>query len=148
MKVILKTDVTDLGKAGETVEVRDGYGRNYLIARKLAIPATKGNLQAVDEIARQGEIRAKKARRNAEIVKEKIEKLELSAEVLVGEEDKMYGSITTGDIAELLEKEGVIVDKRAVQLEETIKSLGVYSVPVKVDKDVTATVKLWVVKKS
>ena len=60
----------------------------------------------------------------------------------------MYGSITTGDIAELLEKEGVIVDKRAVQLEETIKSLGVYSVPVKVDKDVTATVKLWVVKKS
>ena len=103
MKVILREDVTDLGKAGETVEVKAGYGRNFLIPRNLAIPATKANLASIDEISKQTAIRDKKRRRGAEIIKDKIEKLELSAEVLVGEEDRLFGSITNNDVAKLME---------------------------------------------
>jgi len=148
MKVILREDISKLGTAGQTIEVKSGYARNYLIPRNLAIPATKANVKAVDEIGKQKTIREKKARRAAEVVKDRIERLELSTEVLVGEEDKMYGSVTSQDIATLLEKEGVQVDKRLIELEEPIKALGVYTIPVKVDKQVSANLKLWVVKKS
>jgi large subunit ribosomal protein L9 len=130
------------------VDVKDGYGRNYLIPRNLAIPGTRANLKAIDEIEKQKQIQSRKRRRGAEIVKEKIEKLSISAEVLVGEEDRVFGSVTSHDIVRLLEKEGVVVDKRVVELQEPIKSLGVYTIPVRIDKDVTANVKLWVIKKS
>ena len=148
MKIILREDVDRLGSAGQTVEVKDGYGRNYLIPRNLAIPATKANLNAVGEIAKQLEVKHKKVRREAEIVKEKIEKLELSTEVLVGEEDKLFGSITNADVAQLLGQNGITVDKRSVLLEEPIKALGVYTVPVKIEREIVAQAKLWVVKKS
>ncbi len=148
MKVILREDVPDIGTAGQTVEVKDGYGRNFLIPRNLAIPATKGNLNAIDEVTKQKDLRERKSRREAEVVKDKIEKLSLSAEVLVGEEDKVFGSVTVHDIVELMEKEGVTVPKNAVQLESPIKVLGVYTIPIKIEKDVTAELKLWVVKKS
>ncbi len=148
MKVILREDVPDVGQAGQTVDVKPGYGRNFLIPRNLAIPATSGNLKAIGEIEKQKNIRARKRRKAAEVVKTKIEKLSLSHEVLVGEEDKMFGSVTSADIAEMLNKEGVIVDKRSIELEEPIKALGVYTVPVKCDKDVTASLRLWVIKKS
>jgi len=148
MKVILREDVIDIGSAGETVEVKDGYGRNYLIPRNLAIPATKATLKTIDEIGRQKEMRAKKRRRGAEIVKDKIEKLSLSAEVRVGEEDKVFGSVTSREIVGLLEKDGIIIDKRAIELEEPIKSLGVYTVPIRVDKEIVAELKLWVIKKT
>lgn len=148
MKVILREDVPDLGAAGETISVKNGYGRNYLIPRNLAIPATKANLKAIEEVHKQAEIRSRKRRREADTIKEKIEKLSISVEVLVGEDEKLFGSVTSGDIAELMVKEGVIVDKRNIELENPIKVLGVYSVPVKVDKDVKAALKLWVIKKS
>ena len=148
MKVILREDVIDIGAAGETVELKDGYGRNYLIPRNLAIPATKATLKTINEIGKQKEMRAKKRRRGAEIVKDKIEKLSLSAEVLVGEENKVFGSVTGREIVGLLEKEGIMIDKRAIELEEPIKSLGVYTVPIRVDKEVTADLKLWVIKKT
>lgn len=148
MKVILREDVTDLGEAGQTIEVKDGYGRNFLIPRNLAIPATKANLRAIGEIDKQKVIRHRKLRRTAEILKERVEKLELSAEVLVGEEDKLYGSITDQDIVNLLSAQGVTIDKQTVMLAEPIKALGVYTVPIKVDKDVVADCKLWVVRKS
>ena len=148
MKIILREDVPDLGSAGQTIEVKDGYGRNYLFPRNLAIPATKANLRAVGEIGKQKELADRKRRREAEVIKERIEKLELSTEVLVGEDEKLFGSVTSADIAELIEKESVIVDKRAIELENPIKALGVYTVPIKIDKDVTASLKLWVIKKS
>jgi large subunit ribosomal protein L9 len=148
MKIILREDVADLGAAGQTVEVKAGYGRNYLIPRNLAILATKANLKAIGEIDKQKVIREKKFRRTAEILRDKIEKIELSAEVLVGEEDKLYGSITNQDIAELLAKQGITVDRRTITIEEPIKALGVYSIPIKIEKDVTANCKVWVVKKS
>ncbi len=148
MKVILREDVPDIGAAGDTVEVKNGYGRNFLLPRNLAIVATRANLKAIDEIAKQKVIREKKLRRGAEIIKDKIEKAELSADVLVGEEDKLYGSITNQDVATLLEKQGIVVDKRSIQLEDPIKALGVYTIPIKIGPGVTADAKLWVVKKT
>ena len=93
MKVILREDVPEVGSAGQTVDVKDGFGRNYLIPRNLAIPATKATVKAVEQIDKQRQIRERKLRRGAEIVKDKIEKTSVSAEVLVGEEDKLFGSI-------------------------------------------------------
>jgi large subunit ribosomal protein L9 len=148
MKVILREDVPDVGRAGQTVEVKAGFGRNYLVPRNLAIPATKANLKAIDEIGKQSAIRDRKKRRSAEILKSRIEKLELSAEVLVGEEDKLYGSITGQDIVNMLKEHGVTVEKRSIRLDEPIKALGVYTVPIKIDKEVTANCKVWVVKKT
>ncbi|HUV30772.1 MAG TPA: 50S ribosomal protein L9 [Acidobacteriota bacterium] len=148
MKVILREDVPDVGSAGETIEVKDGFGRNYLIPRNLAIPATKATLQAIAEIEKQRQIQEKKKRRGAEIIKDKIEKLSLSTEVLVGEEERVFGSVTSREIAGLLEKEGITIDRRAIELEQPIKSLGVYTVPIKVEKEVVAQLKLWVIKKS
>lgn len=148
MKVILREDVTNLGAAGQTVEVKAGYGRNFLLPRNLAIVASGANLKSIGEIEKQKLVRYRKRRKAAELVKDRIEKLSLSCEVLVGEEDKMFGSVTTADISGMLEKEGVLVDKRAIELEEPIKALGVYTLSVKCDKDVTASLKLWVMKKS
>jgi len=148
MKVILRQDIDQLGKVGETVDVKTGYGRNYLIPRNLAIPATRGNLRAIDEIKAQNDIRLKKKRSEAEKVKDKLEKLSLTIEVLVGEEDKIFGSVTSQNVAELIEKEGFRLPKKNVNLEEPIKSLGVYTVPVKVDADIIANVKLWVIRKA
>lgn len=148
MKVILREDVADLGTAGQTIEVKAGYGRNYLFPRNLAIPATRANLKAIGEIAKQKGLADRKRRREAEVIKDKIEKLELSTEVLVGEDEKLFGSVTSADIAGLMANENIIVDKRAIELENPIKVLGVYTVPVKIDKDVSANLKLWVIKKS
>jgi len=148
MKVILKQDVESLGKAGETIEVKSGYGRNYLFPRNMAIPATRGNLKAIDEIKSQNELREKKKRADAEKLKDKLEELSLTSEVLVGEEDRIFGSVTSQNISELLSKEGYSMEKRNIMLDEPIKSLGVYTVPVKVEKDVIANVKLWVIRKA
>ena len=148
MKVILREDVPDVGRAGQTVEVKAGFSRNYLIPRNLAIVATKANLRSVGEIGKQTAVRDRKRRRSAELLKDKIERIELSAEVLVGEEDKLYGSITSQDIVTLLQEKGIAVEKRAVHIEEPIKALGVYTVPIKVGKEVMADCKVWVVKKT
>jgi large subunit ribosomal protein L9 len=148
MKVILREDIEKLGKCGEVIEVKSGYGRNFLIARNLAVPATKGNLKAIDEIRNQKALRDKKNMKEAERVKSRIEKASIMAEVNVGEEEKVFGSVTPSMISELLAKEGITVDRRNIILEEPIKSLGVFTVPVKIASDVVANLKLWVVKKS
>ena len=148
MKVILRQDIAELGKAGEAIEVKSGYGRNYLIPRNLAVVATKGNLRAIDEIKVQNDLREKKQRAEAIKLKDQLEKLSITCEVLVGEEDKIFGSVTSQNVVDLIAAEGYTIDKRNVVLEESIKSLGVYTVQVKVDKNVTASVKLWVIRKA
>ena len=148
MKVILRQDIPDLGAAGQVIDVKAGFGRNFLFPRNMAIPATNASVKAIDEVKKQSEVRGKKLRKGAEVVKDSIEKLSLTTEVLVGEEEKVFGSVTSNDIAGLLEKEGITVDKRMIELENPIKALGVYTIPVKVAKDVKADLKLWVVKKS
>ncbi len=148
MKVILKEDLETLGKCGDVVEVKDGYGRNYLLPRNLAIAANRGNLRAINELKQQQEMRMAKVRRAAESIKSRIEKASCTAEVLVGEEDKVFGSVTTQNIAELLEAQGIEVDRKKIMLDEPLKQLGVYTVPIKIAADVVANLKVWVVKKS
>ncbi len=147
MKVILTQDIENLGAAGDTVEVKSGYGRNYLMPRNLAIPATRGNTNAVAHLKTQNEIRARKSRREAEKVRDNLEKMNLRAELVTGEEDRVFGSVTTHTIADLIADQGVKVDRRKIELEEPIKALGLFTVKIKLDKDVTASVKLQVIKK-
>ncbi len=147
MKIILRQDISSLGKAGEAIEVKSGYGRNFLIPRNMAVVATKGNLKAINEIKSQNELREKKLRAEAVRLKDKLEKLSLTCDVLVGEEDKIFGSVTSQNIVDLVAAEGFKIDKRNVVLDEAIKSLGVFTVQVKVEKDVIANVKLWVIRK-
>ena len=147
MKVILKDDIEHLGKCGEVVKVKAGYGRNFLIPRNMAIVATRGNLKAIGEITTQKSLRDRKRRREAEQLKTALEKISCTAEVLVGEEDRVFGSVTSQNIADLLEKQGFVIDRRNIILEESIKALGVYTVPVKIERDIVANLKVWVVKK-
>ncbi|MCP4566147.1 MAG: 50S ribosomal protein L9 [FCB group bacterium] len=147
MKVILKEDIPELGNCGDTITVKTGYARNYLMPRNLAIPATKGNLRAVDILKQQSDLRDKKNRREAEKIRDSLEKLNLTAELVTGEEDKVFGSVTTHNIAELIEKEGVSIDRRLIRLDEPVKSLGLFTIKVKLAKDVEAAIKLQVIKK-
>jgi large subunit ribosomal protein L9 len=147
MRVILKDDVEKLGKCGDVIEVKDGFGRNYLFPRNLAIPATKGNLKAIGEVTRQKQIRDQKRIRQEERLKNQLEKISCTAEVMVGEEDKVFGSVTSQTIAELLKEKGFDIDRYKIALESPIKALGVYTVPVKISSDVVASLKVWVVKK-
>jgi len=147
MKVILKDDIKELGQCGEVVEVKGGYARNFLLPRNLAVQATSGNLKAIDEIKKQKSFRDNKKKKDAERIKDKLEKLSLTAEVNVGEEDKVFGSVTAPNIVALLKLQNFEIDKRMILLDDPIKTLGVYTIQIKLDKDVTANVKLWVVKK-
>lgn len=147
MKIILREDMKELGKCGEVVEVRDGYARNYLIPRNLAIAATKGNLKAIGEVIRQKSLRDNKSKREDERLKAEIEKTSVTAEVSVGEEDKVFGSVTTQNIADLLKTKGFEMDRHKIELNEPLKALGVYTIPIKISPEVEANLKLWVVKK-
>jgi large subunit ribosomal protein L9 len=147
LKIILREDIKKLGKCGEVVEVKDGYANNYLMPRNLAIPATKGNLKAIEAVIRQKNQRDSKSRRKDERLKSEIEKISVTAEVSVGEEDKVFGSVTTNNIADLLKAKGFEFDRHKIELKEPLKALGVYTIPIKISSEVEANLKLWVVKK-
>jgi len=147
MKVILRDDIEKLGAVGDIVEVADGFGRNYLLPRNLAVRATKGNLRSIEEIRKQKQFRDNKKKKEAEKIKDKLEKLSLTAEVQTGEDDKVFGSVTAANIASILAEQGFEIDRRKIQLDDPLKALGVYTIEVKLAKDVTAAIKLWVVKK-
>lgn len=147
MKVILKDDIEKLGAAGDIVEVKAGYGRNYLLPRNLAVVASAAHMKNLDLIKKQKEQRDQKKQRAAQGEKAKLETISVTASVQVGEEDKVFGSVTSQTVAELLAAAGHPVDRRKIQLEDPIKELGLFTVPIKLATDVTAEVKLWVVKK-
>ena len=140
MKVILREDVKDLGEMGSIVNVANGYGRNYLIPRNLAVEANPKNIKKFEHEKNIILAKTKKVIKSAEDLAEKISALTLIFEEKAGEEDKLFGSVTTKDIAEEIGKQGFEVDRRKIMLEEPIKRLGTYSVSVKLFKDVTATV--------
>lgn len=146
MKIILRENVDKLGESGEVVDVKPGYFRNYLNPMGMAMRATDSNLKVYQEERRQREIRDNKAKFEAEKLAQKISNVSLNAPVQVGEEDKVFGSVTSQDIERLLKEEGYDIDKRDILLEEPIKALGIYTVPVKLHKDVTGEVKVWVIK--
>ena len=146
MKVILLKDVESLGSAGEVVQVKDGYGRNFLIPRNEALVATDTNVAQFESLRKQHEAVAERERRAAEGGAKKLEADSLTAQVKVGEEDRLFGSVTVQNVAELLEEKGYEIDRRAIHLGDGFRELGVYNVEVRLHADVTATVKLWVVK--
>ncbi|TFH60924.1 MAG: 50S ribosomal protein L9 [Gemmatimonadales bacterium] len=146
MRIVLRTDVESVGRRGEVVKVADGYARNYLLPKKLALEATPGNLKRIKQERRVQEVHEAKEKQEAEALAARIAQLSCTAVRKVGENEVLYGSVTGADVAELLEKEGFSLDKRKILLEEPIKSLGIYEVPIKLHPQVTASVKVWVVK--
>ena len=146
MKVILKQSVEDLGKAGDLLAVADGYARNYLVPRRLAVQATPSNLASYEAEKQQRLLRQNKEKRAAETLAKELEKVSCTAAVPVGEEDKMFGSVTSQTIAELLKEKGYDIDRRKILLEEPIKALGVYTVPIHLHSEIEVKIKVWVVK--
>jgi large subunit ribosomal protein L9 len=147
MRVILQESIDKLGDAGEVVSVRDGFGRNFLLPRKMAIIATEKDVARFEHDKR---VTAAKAAKNAKELSAQAEKLSAVSVTLpaqTGEGDKLYGSITSRDIAEALKAQGVTVDVKKLHLAEPIKSLGMTEVPIKLGPNVSATIKVWVVKK-
>ena len=146
MKVILREDVHSLGNAGDVIEVKNGYARNYLIPRKLAVRAEASQMKRLEHEKKVLHDKQEKQLKEARALADKINSTSCTIAVQVGEEDKLFGSVTALDIVESLSKEGVSVDKKDVHLEEPIKSLGVFTVPVKLKPEVEAKLKVWVVK--
>lgn len=147
MQVILTQDVDKLGKAGELVTVRPGYGRNYLVPKGLAVTATVKNKNRLEHEKAVIERRVAKERAQADELAGRINGMTLQFERQVGEDEKLFGSVTSRDIAEQLKKANVEIDHRWVQLEAPIKALGKYEVPVRLAAGVAATLKFWVVSK-
>ncbi len=142
MEVILRQTIDNLGRAGQVVKVADGYARNYLLPRKLAYLATAGNVKVI-EFERQSLLK-KEARQkdDADKLKEMIDKIEITIRRKVGEQDALYGSVTNADVADELEKRGYEIEKRKIHMDDHIKTLGEFQIPIRLFKDVTAHVKL------
>jgi large subunit ribosomal protein L9 len=146
MKIILMEDVPTLGRRGDVREVATGYARNYLLPKKLALPATSGNLQNLENLKRQRERAETKAREEAAGTAERIARLTLAVTTRASEDGRLFGSVTTQDIATFLEQHQVAVEKRRVLLDEPIKALGEYQVPIRLHHDVTATLAVTVTR--
>ncbi len=146
MQVILIQDYENLGKAGEEFEVKDGYARNYLIPRGIALKATPNNIKRFQEEARLRTLKQDRALLKSRELAEKLKTLSLTVPVQVGEEDRVFGAVTSQIIAEQLQEKGYEVDKRQIQLEEPIKALGIFEIPIKLHPEISASVKLWVIK--
>ena len=146
MKVILLDDVAKLGRRGEVREVSDGYARNFLISRKLALTATAGNLRNLQHIKTQQEAKADRVRGAADEVRQRIEALVFEERRQASEEGKLFGSVTAQDVVDFLEQHGVAVERRRVLLEEPIKALGEAQVPIRLHPEVTAQLKVTVVR--
>ena len=145
MKVILTQDMDSLGLAGEIVEVARGYARNYLIPKKAALEATQDNIKRTEAQRKSIEVKRIKLKEDALKIKERLADVVVTIAQKAGEEEKLYGSVTSMDIAEQLEKQGISIDRRKILLDKPIKSLGEFSVPVKLHPHVNAPVKVIVV---
>jgi len=147
MQIILTQDVEHLGKAGELVSVRPGYGRNYLVPRGLAVSATVRNKNRLDHEKTLIERKVAKERASATEIAARINGMTLQFERIVGEDEKLFGSVTNRDIADQLKRAGVELDHRTIQLDVAVKALGKYEVPVRLAAGVIASLKFWVVGK-
>lgn len=142
MEIILRETVENLGRAGQVVKVADGYARNYLLPKKMAYPATPGNMKVI-EVERQSLLRKEASQKDdAEKLKALLDAVEITIRRKSGEHNALYGSVTNADVAEELEKKGFQIEKRKIHMDDHIKALGEYSIPIRLFKDVTATVKL------
>jgi large subunit ribosomal protein L9 len=146
VKVILLDDVSKLGRRGDVRDVSDGYARNFLIPKKLALSATQGNLNNLDHIKKQQEAKADRIKSDAEALRERIEALTYEERRQASEEGKLFGSVTSQHIAEFLEQHRITVERRRVHLDEPIKTLGETTVAIRLHSDVTAQLKVNVVR--
>jgi len=146
MKVILRQDHEKLGEAGNIVQVKPGYARNFLIPKGIVYPASSDNLKRYNSEKEQLNMKIVQEKRKSEEFAKILENVSCTITVQVGEEDKLFGSVTSQNIAEVLESQGHKIDKRKIILEEPIKSLGIYSIAIKLHPEVEAKVKVWVVK--
>ncbi|MEW5802421.1 MAG: 50S ribosomal protein L9 [bacterium] len=146
MEVILQKTVSSLGEIGQVVNVAPGYARNYLIPKKLAIKATPRNIALLGKQESFIKAAQAKARKECTDLASQLERLSFTFARKSGENDRLFGSVTNADIAEALKKEGIEIDKKKIVLEDPIKILGIYKVPVKLHPEVTAQLKVWVVK--
>jgi len=147
MKVILREDVDNVGRSGQVVEVKKGYGRNYLIPKNLAVEATRKNLKQLDHEKRLIEDAQKRKLDKASKVAEALAQHSCTILCQVGEQDKLFGAVTARDIADQLRRDGFDVGRRQINLEEPLKQLGVYNVPVKLEQGVEVSLKVWLVRK-
>jgi large subunit ribosomal protein L9 len=148
MEVILKEDVPKLGSRGDVVKVAEGYGRNFLLPKKLAIEASHGNKAVIEQMKAAAVRRSAKEKAGAETLSKQFDGLAVGFQRRSGEHDQLFGSVTSVDIAEALEKKGFNVDRRKIQLHEPLKTLGEFMVPVKLHKDVTAHLKVVIEKEA
>ena len=146
MEVILMETVEGIGQRGDRVQVARGYARNYLLPRKLALPATSAGARMFEDAERARQVRLDRERVSAEALCKQIKDLSLTLHAQVGEDEKLFGSVTAQDIADALKGKGFEIDRRQVLLEEPLKVLGVYWVDVKLHQDIKATLKVWVAK--
>lgn len=146
MRVILKSEVPHLGDAGDIVKVAPGYGRNYLLPRGLAIPASEGSVKQIEHQKRVAEAIRRKQMAGAKELAAKLENMAVSIRREAGDDDRLFGSVTNRDIAEALAAEGIEVDRRAIQLEEPIKRICLVTVPIRLHRDVTASVRVYVIR--
>ncbi len=146
MKVILRKDFEALGQIGDIVEVKEGYARNFLIPRKIAYTALTGNMRALEEEKQNLARKSEHELQAAEALATELEKVSVTIPVQVGEEDKIFGSVTSQMISDALSEKEYEIDKRKIEIEEPIKTLGIYSVNVKLHKNINAKIKVWVVR--
>jgi large subunit ribosomal protein L9 len=146
MEVILKEDVAQLGARGEVVNVAEGYGRNYLLPKKLAVQATKANKAVIDQMKASSVRKVAKEKGDAELLGKQFEGVVLQFLRKAGEHDTLFGSVTSSDIAHELEARGFHLDRRKIELEQQIKALGEFTVPIKLHKEVTVEIKVTVTK--
>jgi large subunit ribosomal protein L9 len=146
MEIILRQGVENLGKPGDVVKVKAGYARNYLLPHGLAYEATPGNLKRIQQERDRLDAAENERRGAAQGLAEKIEQVSLTFSARVGEEGKLFGSVTATDIAQQLETQGFHIEKRQIDLHEPIKALGVYRVPIRLHADVKPEVRVWVIK--
>jgi large subunit ribosomal protein L9 len=145
MEVILREHVDNLGRRGDVVKVAEGYARNYLLPRKLALAVTEGNKRQIEREKKVAEVRDAEEKQQADAVAQRLTQTEIEIARRVGENDTLYGSVTSADIAHALEAKGFTVEKRKITLAEPLKALGEFTVPVKIHREVTAQVKVKVV---
>ena len=146
MEIILRQAVENLGKPGDVVKVKAGYARNYLLPHGLAYEATPGNLKRIQQERDRLEAAENERRGAAQGIAERLEQVSLTFSARVGEEGKLFGSVTAADIAQQLEAQGFHLEKRQIDLHEPIKALGVYRVPIRLHADVKPEVRVWVIK--
>ncbi|GAC1438339.1 MAG: 50S ribosomal protein L9 [Terriglobales bacterium] len=148
MEVILKEDVAKLGSRGDVVKVAEGFGRNYLLPRKLAIEASHGNKSVIEQMKAASGRRSAKEKSSAEALAKQFEGVSVTFQRRTGEQEQLFGSVTSGDISDALAKKGFDVDRRKIQLHEPLKSLGEFTIPIKLHKEVTAHFKVVVAREA